>query len=75
MLFVPRPPEFVKDGDRQSGSDKEEMKVLEQGSDVIPAHTTKDTTEKHYRLVSIGKKVSPTLREPEVGGRRHFGGR
>jgi len=72
MLLVPRPPEFVtyvEDGNRQPEAD-EDMKVLEQGSDAIPAHTTRNSN----RLVSIGKKRLPDPSEPGSGRKETFGG-
>lgn len=76
MLLVPRPPEFAtyaEDGNRQSEPD-EDMKVLERGSDAIPAHTTRNSTEKHYRLVSIGKKRLPDPSGPASGRKETFWG-
>jgi len=76
MLLVPRPPEFatyVQDGNRQAEAD-EDTKVLEQGSDAIPAHTTRNTMKKHYRLVSIGKKRLPDPSGPGSGRKETFWG-
>jgi len=67
MLLVPRPPEFATYAavGNEKGKSGEDIKVIGGGSDAIPAHTTQDTTDKYYRLLSIGKK-----RLPDVGTRK-----
>jgi len=66
MLLVPRPPEFATYAavGNEMGKSGEDTKVLGWGSDAIPAHTTQDTTDKYYRLLSIGKKRLPDTSEP-----------
>jgi hypothetical protein len=64
-------------GDENGPSEPgKEMKVLERGSDAISAHTTQDattfTTEKHYRVVSIGKKRLPDPSAPGSGRKESF---
>jgi len=71
MLLVPQPPEFSTydyEGERKAGSD--EMALLTEGADAVPAKEHRETPHKHFRLVSIGKKQLPN---PE--GRREQGGR
>ncbi|KAF8445741.1 hypothetical protein L210DRAFT_3610346 [Boletus edulis BED1] len=66
MLLVPRPPKFSVYGDQlASSSGEEEMTVLSEGADVVPAAETLDQPNKHYRLLTIGKK-----RLPEAEGAR-----
>lgn len=63
MLLVPRPPQFSVYGDQPastSGEESmEEMTVLSEGADVVPAPETHDQSKKHYRLLTIGKKRLP----------------
>lgn len=72
MLLVPRPPKFsVLDSekpklDRDDAKD-DDMAVLQEGADAVPAKATLDTFEKHYRLITIGKKALP---HPEGTSRR-----
>lgn len=35
------------------------MAVLQEGADAVPAKATRETFEKHYRLITIGKKELP----------------
>ncbi|KAA1468041.1 hypothetical protein DENSPDRAFT_814046 [Dentipellis sp. KUC8613] len=72
MLLIPRPPEFSTAEDTPSKAQDEEsdqeMTLLNEGADAIPAKETRDTPKKHYRLIIIGKKQLP---DPEAsGGRR-----
>ncbi|KAI0275318.1 hypothetical protein BC834DRAFT_965718 [Gloeopeniophorella convolvens] len=68
MLLVPRPPEFITySDDPAKQEDGDEMNVIGEGADAVPAHATQDTPKKHYRLISIGKKQLP---EPSSGGGR-----
>jgi hypothetical protein len=48
MLLVSRAPEFVMYADNENwpSESANEMKVLEWGSDAIPAHTTQDTVQR-----------------------------
>jgi hypothetical protein len=48
------------------------MNVLDQGSDAIPAHATQDTTDKHHRLISVGKKRLPDPSQPGRGRKETF---
>lgn len=70
MLLMPRPPKFSVDAtsaDSEAGSN--DMELLEPGEDAVPAPADLDTSEKHYRLITIGKK---TLPDPQAsrGGRK-----
>jgi hypothetical protein len=47
------------------------MRVPKQGSDAISAHTTQDT-EKHYRLLSVGKNRVPDLSGPSSRGEKFW---
>ncbi|KAF7436572.1 hypothetical protein PC9H_003405 [Pleurotus ostreatus] len=72
MLLVPRPPKFsVLDGEKpkldRDDAEDDDMAVLQEGADAVPAKATLDTFEKHYRLITIGKKALP---HPEVTSRR-----
>ncbi|KAF4604991.1 hypothetical protein EYR40_003774 [Pleurotus pulmonarius] len=64
MLLVPRPPKFsVFDGEKpkldRDDTEDVDMAVLQEGADAVPAKATRDTFEKHYRLITIGKKELP----------------
>jgi hypothetical protein len=63
MLLVPRPPEFSVTGEQpvQPSPEEhgEEMTLISEGADVIPAPETKDQPKKCYRLLIIGKKHLP----------------
>ncbi|KAJ7730084.1 hypothetical protein DFH07DRAFT_849355 [Mycena maculata] len=65
MLLVPRPPRFsAADETRMSAAgDSQDMQVLQQGEDAVPAPAPLDSPEQHYRLITIGKK---TLPDPDV---------
>ncbi|KAJ6593069.1 hypothetical protein B0H19DRAFT_1089041 [Mycena capillaripes] len=70
MLLVPRPPKFsVAEAPASNNADSKEMEILAEGADAVPAAALQDTSKKHYRLITIGKK---TLPDPEArrGGRR-----
>ncbi|KAF8628696.1 hypothetical protein AX15_003754 [Amanita polypyramis BW_CC] len=71
MLLIPRHPESVAPveapvKEAQEGvvgkqeQTEQEMKVLPPGADVMPEHEPFDTTKKHYRMITIGKKHLPT---------------
>lgn len=72
MVLVPRPPLWLE-SEKLSSQQKEEgtvekkeevgpdMKVLSPGADVVPAPEPKDTSKRHYKVVTIGKKQLPTL--------------
>ncbi|KAJ7189068.1 hypothetical protein C8R46DRAFT_879053 [Mycena filopes] len=69
MLLVPGPPKFSVDAptdDRKLGEDSE-MEVLARGADAVPAAAELDSSGKHYRLVTLGKK---TLPDPDTRGGR-----
>ncbi|KAK7057842.1 hypothetical protein R3P38DRAFT_3546747 [Favolaschia claudopus] len=68
MLLVPRPPKFSV-ADHTTHKDHQQMTVLTEGADAVPAAEPLDTSEKHYRLITIGKK---TLPDPDArrGGRK-----
>ncbi|KZT74930.1 hypothetical protein DAEQUDRAFT_659713 [Daedalea quercina L-15889] len=69
ILLVPRPPEFSTASDQQLGSSKntdedQEMTVLSEGADAVPASEDKSQTRKPFRLIVPGKKSLP---DPEHG--------
>jgi hypothetical protein len=69
MLLVPRPPKFsAEDDTQQSRDNSDEMELLTQGADAVPAAELLDTSGKHYRLITVGK----TLPDPDSrrGGRK-----
>ncbi|KAJ6483852.1 hypothetical protein C8R47DRAFT_1017555 [Mycena vitilis] len=71
MLLVPTPPKFGAAEDTPASGDTDDfkdMQVLEAGADAVPAAAELDTTGKHYRLVTLGKKKLP---DPDA----HHGGR
>ena len=73
MLLVPRPPEFAtyaEDGNRQAEAD-EDMNVLMQ---FLLTRVERNTMERHYRLVSIGKKRLPDPSGPGSCRRETFWG-
>ncbi|KAF9229058.1 hypothetical protein BS17DRAFT_742669 [Gyrodon lividus] len=51
ILLVPRPPEF--------SVHSEEMTLIPEGADVVPASEMKDQPKKRFRLLTIGKKRLP----------------
>ncbi|KAF8846175.1 hypothetical protein BDN67DRAFT_918341 [Paxillus ammoniavirescens] len=63
MLLVPRPPEFSIAGKQpvqpSPEEHEEELTLISEGADVIPAPETKDQPKKFYRLLIIGKKHLP----------------
>ncbi|KAJ7496530.1 hypothetical protein FB451DRAFT_1074549 [Mycena latifolia] len=71
MLLVPRPPKFSAADDTAVSlhDDSKDMEMLQEGADAVPAAAPLDTAEKHYRLITIGKK---TLPDPDSrrGGRK-----
>ncbi|KAJ7288883.1 hypothetical protein C8J57DRAFT_1707172 [Mycena rebaudengoi] len=68
MLLVPNPPKFSAHVD-DSHHGNEDMTVLKPGDDVVPAAAVLDAHKKHYRLITIGKKVLPDP-EARTGGRK-----
>ncbi|KAI0347954.1 hypothetical protein BDW22DRAFT_1410298 [Trametopsis cervina] len=78
MLLVPRPPEFAAGADSSTSEqpkleeNDEEMKVLKEGADAVPAAPATGVKKKPFRLVSIGKKSLP---DPDAGGGGRGGGR
>ncbi|KAH7885984.1 hypothetical protein F5I97DRAFT_1808732 [Phlebopus sp. FC_14] len=72
MLLVPRPPEFSvhTEGQATTSAEEQEMTVIGEGTDVVPASETKDEPKKRYRVITIGKKRLP---DPEGGrGKENF---
>ncbi|TFY52545.1 hypothetical protein EVJ58_g9957 [Rhodofomes roseus] len=65
ILLVPRPPEFsvASNGSKDTDEDQE-MTVLFEGADAVPAPEPKGQTKKHFRLIVPGKKSLP---DPEHG--------
>ncbi|TFY82955.1 hypothetical protein EWM64_g1068 [Hericium alpestre] len=67
MLLVPRPPEFSMPADdsskQQENKGEEEMTLISEGADVVPAKEI-PTAKKHYRLLVIGRKHLP---DPDAG--------
>ncbi|KAJ7648104.1 hypothetical protein FB45DRAFT_213354 [Roridomyces roridus] len=60
MLLVPRPPKSGQDDGVQAPVEaSEDMKLVEQGADAVPASALLDDVEQHYRLIAIGKKTLP----------------
>ena len=69
ILLIPRPPEFSTASDQQLVSSKDtdedqEMTVLSEGADAVPAPEPKSQTKKRFRLIVPGKKSLP---DPEHG--------
>ncbi|KAJ7770353.1 hypothetical protein B0H14DRAFT_3116656 [Mycena olivaceomarginata] len=53
MLLVPRPPKFSAEDDTQKSDDNsDEMELLTQGADAVPAAEPLDMSGKHYRLIT-----------------------
>ncbi|KXN83365.1 hypothetical protein AN958_01502 [Leucoagaricus sp. SymC.cos] len=79
MLLVPCPPEFasanqateestgIKDKPDPELAEQAEMKVVEPGTDAVPAHAEVNQPKEKYRLITIGKKHLP---DPEKIGAR-----
>lgn len=72
MLLIPRPPEFSVhvEGKQPSGVEKDghsddEMSVIAEGEDVVPAPPPKDQPKTHFRLITVGKKRLP---DPDAPG-------
>ncbi|KAI6153777.1 hypothetical protein BKA82DRAFT_2734211 [Pisolithus tinctorius] len=70
MLLIPRPPEFSVHTEGQHSSevktdnqDSDEMSIIAEGADVVPAPSPKDQLKTHFRLITIGKKRLP---DPDV---------
>ena len=76
MLLVPRPPKFSiyfesekqkrdETSKKEEPEDGPETEVLAPGADAVPAPEMLDESQKHYRLLLIGKKHLP---DPDIGG-------
>ncbi|KAH8099251.1 hypothetical protein BXZ70DRAFT_287370 [Cristinia sonorae] len=75
MLLVPRPPDFSVHSESdatQRAEDSDEMTLISEGADAIPAPPTRDIAQKPFRLIAIGKKSLP---DPDAGGGGKGGGR
>lgn len=75
MLLIPLPPEFSVHTEGQQPSevktddqDGNEMAVMAEGADVIPAPSPKDQPRTHFRLITIGKKRLPDPDAPSGKG-------
>lgn len=71
ILLVPRPPEFStseapdsKQGHKDVGEDQE-MTVIQEGADAVPAPPVTGVKKKPFRLIAVGKKSLP---DPDAGG-------
>ncbi|KAJ7165516.1 hypothetical protein C8R43DRAFT_878483, partial [Mycena crocata] len=73
MLLVPQPPRSSMGKDAVDGPDveakEEQMELPEPGADAIPATAALNEPEKHYRLITMGKKVLPDP-DSHSGGRK-----
>ena len=72
MLLVPRPPEFSVHTSGRKDSDTDEMQLISEGADAVPAPQTANESKKKFRLIPIGKKSLP---DPEASGGGKGGGR
>ncbi|KAJ7824320.1 hypothetical protein B0H14DRAFT_3110924 [Mycena olivaceomarginata] len=73
MLLVPRPPKFsAEDDTQQSGDNSDEMELLTQGADAVPAAEPLDMSGKHYRLITVGKKTLPDPDSRRGGRKENF---
>ncbi|KAJ7194855.1 hypothetical protein GGX14DRAFT_677983 [Mycena pura] len=76
MLLVPRPPKFATADDAQAGTgtasedDTQDMQLLSQADDAVPARPELDDAEQHYRLLTVGKKTLPDPAAHSGPGRR-----
>ena len=59
MLLVPRLPKLSVHDEPASATRVEEMAMLAEGADAVPAPGTLDQPQKRYRLLTIGKKRLP----------------
>ena len=59
MLLVPRLPKLSVHDEPASATKVEEMAMLAEGEDAVPAPGTLDQPQKRYRLLTIGKKRLP----------------
>ncbi|KAF8153751.1 hypothetical protein B0H34DRAFT_65395 [Crassisporium funariophilum] len=80
MLLVPRPPEFASNSQQdENGTDKtdlskeeeSEMKVLAPGADAVPAPDNSNSSKKHFRMITVGKKKLPEPPNSSGGSRRN----
>ncbi|KAJ3501724.1 hypothetical protein NLJ89_g9212 [Agrocybe chaxingu] len=75
ILLVPRPPDFAvwhntaQEGvsKAESEADENEMKVLQEGADAVPASPEPHAKKQHYRLITIGKKKLPDPEHHDSG--------
>ncbi|KAH7930501.1 hypothetical protein BV22DRAFT_1101697 [Leucogyrophana mollusca] len=71
MLLVPRPPQFSihTEGQAETSSEREsqEMNLISEGADAVPAPEPKGKPAEHFRLITIGKKRLP---DPQGSGRK-----
>ncbi|KAI0684748.1 hypothetical protein BC835DRAFT_1292293 [Cytidiella melzeri] len=76
ILLVPRPPEFSIGSEStrvdETGDYEEDMAIIKDGADAVPAPPEVDVEKKPFRLIAVGKKSLP---DPEAGGRGKGGGR
>lgn len=72
ILLIPRPPEFSIDTEAKTSGDEEEMNIISEGADAVPAPPTTGEKKKPFRLIAVGKKSLP---DPEAGGGAKGGGR
>ncbi|KAM5532241.1 hypothetical protein V8D89_014080 [Ganoderma adspersum] len=73
MLLVPRPPQFATGGpgmatkgDDGDDEEQQEMSLIQEGADAVPAEEPTGKTKKKFRLIVVGKKGLP---DPEAKGR------
>ena len=79
MLLIPRPPQFavaeptnltpVVEGNE---STEQEMNLIGEGADAVPAAEPQGQSKKYFRLLLVGKKALP---DPDAGGGSKGGGR
>ncbi|TBU54882.1 hypothetical protein BD310DRAFT_961148 [Dichomitus squalens] len=68
MLLVPRPPQFAADGPEttsKADDDEQELNLIQEGADAVPAEEPKGQSKKKFRLIVVGKKSLP---DPEAKG-------
>lgn len=69
MLLVPGPPSFSDGVDDTKDSDEgneDEMNLISEGADAVPAKESQNKAKKSFRLITIGKKQLP---DPTSHGR------
>ena len=76
MLLIPRPPQFASGSDtalNQANEDEDqEMNLISEGADAVPAAEPQDRSNKYFRLLHVGKKALP---DPDAGSGGKGGGR